>query len=542
MLDSSLAVPTGDCSVSERFFSTRVVVFQQCLKLKLQRPSEPARGAMPTPSSPSSRERETREAPDTALLSKPETYGSFAASLPGATSRDASSILPGSPTYGSGLSSSPFLNTPERAAYARGRSMAAAVAAEAEDAHSDQRARVEAFAADLARVVRQPSDAMYAATGREDPTAAMLREFKRALEAGDGHDARERLSGATPGALLDAGTETRARRTRGYGSAETLRDEEEEEEEDEEEEDETVEPDAFSDGPTGSNDERNKSPSRVPTQTRVEELEALTKPILAGSRVRRAGYGSTARERKRESDEALPSERGESDEESADRKASPLALDPALDDSKIRDLRRSAADILGDTPDIATVAASPGRASARMRRRARARTDPGSTRDDDAEESPSFTSFANASSDDVSLSPEKKNEHERELLYKIQCGKCSCMLKIPHDVVVFRCPRCASKLRAPAMHASPSSDVRRAAGAISFGFENQKPSSRKRDQTRGAGKNVSNEKQKQKRSAFDEELFSLRAAREALERHVAFSKSLEGVVGELAKRVPRVAA
>jgi hypothetical protein len=267
---------------------------------------------------------------------------------------------------------------------------------------------VEAFAADLARVVRQPSDAMYAATGREDPTAAMLREFKRALEAGDGHDARERLSGATPGALLDAGTETRARRTRGYGSAETLRDEEEEEEEDEEEEDETVEPDAFSDGPTGSNDERNKSPSRVPTQTRVEELEALTKPILAGSRVRRAGYGSTARERKRESDEELPSKRGESDEESADRKASPLALDPALDDSKIRDLRRSAADILGDTPDIATVAASPGRASARMRRRARARTDPGSTRDDDAEESPSFTSFANASSDDVSLSPEKK--------------------------------------------------------------------------------------------------------------------------------------
>jgi hypothetical protein len=118
------------------------------------------------------------------------------------------------------------------------------------------------------------------------------------------------------------------------------------------------------------------------------------------------------------------------------------------------------------------------------------------------------------------------------------------MLKIPHDVVVFRCPRCASKLRAPAMHASPSSDIRRAAGAISFGFENQKPSSRKRDQTRGAGKNVSNEKQKQeqKRSAFDETLFSLRAAREALERHVAFSKSLEGVVGELAKRVPRVAA
>ena len=87
---------------------------------------------MPTPSSPSSRDRETREAPDTALLTEPETHGSFAASLPGLTGADASLISPDSPTYGSsGLSASPFLNTPERAAYARGRSMAAAVAASA---------------------------------------------------------------------------------------------------------------------------------------------------------------------------------------------------------------------------------------------------------------------------------------------------------------------------------------------------------------------------------------------------------------------------
>ena len=113
---------------------------------------------MPTPSSPSSRDRETREAPDTALLTEPETYGSFAASLPGLTGADASLISPDSPTYGSsGLSASPFLNTPERAAYARGRSMAAAVAAEAGETHPDPRARVEAFAANLARVVRQPS-------------------------------------------------------------------------------------------------------------------------------------------------------------------------------------------------------------------------------------------------------------------------------------------------------------------------------------------------------------------------------------------------
>ena len=43
---------------------------------------------MPTPSSHSSRDRETREAPDTALLTEPETYGSFAASLPGSTGAD----------------------------------------------------------------------------------------------------------------------------------------------------------------------------------------------------------------------------------------------------------------------------------------------------------------------------------------------------------------------------------------------------------------------------------------------------------------------
>ena len=107
---------------------------------------------MPTPSSPSSRDRETREAPDTALLTEPETYGSFAASLPGLTGADASLISPDSRTYGrSGLSASPFLNTPERAAYARGRNMAAAVAAEAGETHPDPRARVEAFAANLAR-------------------------------------------------------------------------------------------------------------------------------------------------------------------------------------------------------------------------------------------------------------------------------------------------------------------------------------------------------------------------------------------------------
>ena len=400
---------------------------------------------MPTPSSPSSRDRETREAPDTALLSKPETYGSFATvpSVPGATSRDASSILPGSPTYGSGLSSSPFLNTPDRAAYARGRSMAAAAAAEAGDAHPDPRAEaLDAFAADLESVVRQPSDATYVAAGREDPTTAMLREFKRALEAGDDDELRlEHASGArTPGALLDAGTfSTRARNARGYGSAETLRDDEEEEDGSDADEEEATSTKKRTVEDASANDART-----------MRELEALTIPILAGSEpAGRAGYGSTSGER----------------------------------------------------------AASPGRASARMRRRARARTDPEPKR-------------FGADTFEASAPPVTP-------LFKIQCGKCGCVLKIPGQIAVFRCPRCAAKLRTPP-------------GAFADDEERRLP--RREDESRDPERRRETAERTQKRDAFDEELASLRLAREALERHVAFSKSLEGVVGELVKRVPRVAA
>jgi hypothetical protein len=288
---------------------------------------------MPTPSSPSSRDRETREAPDTALLTEPETHGSFAASLPGLTGADASLISPDSPTYGSsGLSASPFLNTPERAAYARGRSMAAAFAAEAGETHPDPRARVEAFAANLARVVRQPSDAMYAAAGREDPTAAMLREFKRALEVGDG-------DGATPGALLDDGPTD----TRGVTS------------------------------PTShSSDVANDAHSTVDRERVLDddarfsdaELEALTRPILGGSsRVgREFGYGSTARERAAEADERETARESPSalggDARSAERKAETMSTMSTMSTT---------------SPLSADAAASPGRASARMRRRARAR-------------------------------------------------------------------------------------------------------------------------------------------------------------------------
>ena len=150
-------------------------------------------------------------------------------------------------------------------------------------------------------------------------------------------------------------------------------------------------------------------------------------------------------------------------------------------------------------------AASPGRASARMRRRARSRTEPESS--------------LNAHRIDPASGTPALSEKE---LFKIQCGQCSCMLKIPGSVSVFRCPRCAAKLRKPPGVFAES--------ASSPKIKNRKDGKEEKRETT------------QKRSAFDEELASLRAAREALERHVAFSKSLEGVVGELAKRVPRVAA
>ena len=375
---------------------------------------------MPTPSSPSSRDRETREAPDTALLTEPETHGSFAASLPGLTGADASLISPDSPTYGSsGLSASPFLNTPERAAYARGRSMAAAVAAEAGETHPDPRARVEAFAANLARVVRQPSDAMYAAAGREDPTAAMLREFKRALEAGDD-------DGATPGALLDDGL--------------------------------TGSRDATS--PTShSSDVANDAHSTVDRERVLDdarfsdaELEALTRPILGGSsRVgREFGYGSTARERAAEADERETARESPSalggGARSAERKAETMST------------------MSTTSPLSADAAASPGRASARMRRRARARTEPesalGAHRIDPASGAPALE------------------------LFKIQCGQCSCMLKIPGSVAVFRCPRCASKLRKPpgvfAESESRNKSWNREDGKEELGEDEMKQKQRKR--------------------------------------------------------------
>ena len=151
----------------------------------------------------------------------------------------------------------------------------------------------------------------------------MLREFKRALEAGDD-------DGATPGALLDDGL--------------------------------TGSRDAKS--PTShSSDVANDAHSTVDRERVLDdarfsdaELEALTRPILGGSsRVgREFGYGSTARERAAEADER----------ETARESPSALGGDARSSERKAETMST-----------IAETAASPGRASARMRgARARGRS------------------------------------------------------------------------------------------------------------------------------------------------------------------------
>ena len=126
---------------------------------------------------------------------------------------------------------------------------------------------------------------------------------------------------------------------------------------------------------------------------------------------------------------------------------------------------------------------SPGRQSARMRKRAVSR------------------------SDQIPIQDKTQSE-----VFKIKCGRCSVMLKIPREVSVFRCPKCASKLRAPAVETNQVESI-------------------------GLKKNENTES-----TEIQAELAVLRDARRALERHVAFSKSLEDVVTELAERVPPAAA
>ena len=113
------------------------------------------------------------------------------------------------------------------------------------------------------------------------------------------------------------------------------------------------------------------------------------------------------------------------------------------------------------------------------------------------------------------------------------------MLKLPAGVPLFRCPKCAAKLRVPAEFLESG-----AATADS----NSKASG-------NAGSNPSAASARtlwelrEREAAIEAELAALaatrraaetrRAAMEEIERHMAFSRSLEVVVEELSRRVAR---
>jgi hypothetical protein len=113
---------------------------------------------------------------------------------------------------------------------------------------------------------------------------------------------------------------------------------------------------------------------------------------------------------------------------------------------------------------------------------------------------------------------------------KIRCGRCAATLKIPPTIRVFRCPRCAAKLRAPASLEEGSGAPTEAAEAADARGG--------RSETKAAEAEEAEKKASAREKASGDRLAETRrAAREELERHVAFSKSLEDVVEALARRL-----
>ena len=175
----------------------------------------------PTPVSPGTalvRERHDREIDDAfnkALLARSESYGSLARRLPNAvpSDRPARRSTPNAPSLPDleprhqphplpGAAANDDANddanadvATDAAAYARGRAAAAAVAVDADAVAAGNDARGVPVGA--AAHLRDPSDDHFAALGLEDPTAAMVRDFREALEMGDADfDAANPAAGA----------------------------------------------------------------------------------------------------------------------------------------------------------------------------------------------------------------------------------------------------------------------------------------------------------------------------------------------------------
>ena len=532
------------------------------------------------------RERHDREIDDAfnkALLTRSESYGSFARRLPNAvpsdparrSTPDAPSLpdlepLDTNPTQIPGAAADDANAAADAAAYARGRAAAAAAAsdADASDAIAARERRVEAFASALAAHLRDPSDDHFAALGLEDPTAAMVRDFRDALEMGDADaDANAAANAAaTAGGVFEPlsptkrnlpavayGSELARDRdggdgssSAGAGSSSTVRlrasrpapivppvpepavDEDGVEFEaidqgetpfflespkmakfDNFVDDEGASRDVSAattdyedDFETGENgegegDERAEG-ERSGDENAADEREAEERrPILDGATERAYGSaGGAAGTRPRMDGRiATPQKWDEEDEEDEDEDEDEDG-DSDADDS--------------DSDDSDSEEEPAGRASSGMLRRAKGRYVPSPT-----------SSPARSSS------------------FKIKCGRCAAMLKLPAGVPLFRCPKCAAKLRVPAefLESGAATADSNSKSAGNAGSNPSAASARTLWELR------------EREAAIEAELEALassrraaanrRAAMEELERHMAFSRSLEVVVEELSRRVAR---
>ena len=555
----------------------------------------------PTPVSPGTalvRERHDREIDDAfnkALLARSESYGSLARRLPNAVPSDrparrstpnAPSLpdlepLDTNPTQLPGAAANDDANddanadvAADAAAYARGRAAAAAVAVDA-DAVAARERRVEAFASALAAHLRDPSDDHFAALGLEDPTAAMVRDFREALEMGDADfDAANPAAGAAfeplspternlpafvvarePEPAVDEdGVEFEA-----IDQGETpfflespkmaafdnfvddegaLRDvsaatTEYEDDFDEDRENENGEGEG---GERKSENGEGEGDENAEDEREAEER----RPILDGAAWRAYGSAAGAAGTRPRMDGGIATPRKWDEDDDEDEEETGVDdEETGVDDDSEVDEDESDSD--GSSSDDSNSEEEPGgRKSSGMLRRAKGRYVPSPTSSPARASKPMAAAAAAAGSARTVHSASASAFGFGSSSFKIKCGRCAAMLKLPAGVPLFRCPKCAAKLRVPAELLESEAATARS---------NSKSAEKAGSNPSAASASRTLWELREREAAIEAELAAIassrraaanrRAATEELERHMAFSRSLEVVVEELSRRVAR---
>ena len=552
----------------------------------------------PTPVSPGTalvRERHDREIDDAfnkALLARSESYGSLARRLPNAvpSDRPARRSTPNAPSLpdlepldtnptqlpgaaanaNADADANADANADDAAAYARGRAAAAAVA-DAADAVAARERRVEAFASALAAHLRDPSDDHFAALGLEDPTAAMVRDFREALEMGDADfDAANPAAGAAfeplspternlpafvvarePEPAVDEdGVEFEAidqgetpfflespkmaafdnfvddeGASRDVSAATT----EYEDDFDEDRENENGEGEG---GERKSENGEGEGDENAEDEREAEER----RPILDGAAWRAYGSAAGAAGTRPRMDGRIATPRKWDEDDDKDDE------ETGVDDAEVDE---DESDSDGSSSDDSDSEEEPGgRKSSGMLRRAKGRYVPSPTSSPARASKPMAAAAAAA----AAAAGSARTVHSASASafgfgsssFKIKCGRCAAMLKLPAGVPLFRCPKCAAKLRVPAELLESEASTARS---------NSKSAKNAGSNPSAASASRTLWELREREAAIEAELAAIassrraaanrRAATEELERHMAFSRSLEVVVEELSRRVAR---